>query len=199
MLGKIINYIAELKSGIILGSDQKHYTFHAKQWLDPKPPSIGSEVNFEIDHSAQVSAVYFTKPSNSHQILIYPPEYIALLQQEMRYSILDWFIKCIRHYARFNGRARRKEFWYFYLGQSILIILALLLDWLFGTRLLFYCSVAFSLILPSIAVTIRRLHDVNRSGWYSLMLILPLANFLVLFWLCSETKNTSNRWGAPAK
>ena len=105
-------------------------------------------------------------------------------------SPIHWYIKALKKYAVFNGRARRKEFWYFFLFQSIFFILflvagsviadsvveaglkeeiVLLLLWL-------YLLVNF---IPSLAVSIRRLHDVDRSGWYSLAPLIPWLNLLV--------------------
>lgn len=80
---------------------------------------------------------------------------------------MKWFVKCIRNYATFSGRARRCEYWYFALFQFIFMIVALCLDrMLFGavSGLWFYKLTALFLFLPGLAVTVRRLHDTGRSG-----------------------------------
>lgn len=84
---------------------------------------------------------------------------------------MKWFVKCIRNYVNFRGRARRAEYWYFTLFCFISMILAMILDMvLFGRPMVFYYCTALFLLLPSIAVSVRRLHDTGRSGkmllWY---------------------------------
>ena len=93
---------------------------------------------------------------------------------EANYGIMDWFKKGLRNYANFSGRARRKEYWYFVLVQMGLVIIAMILDAIiFNSETgLFYIVVALGLFLPGLAVTIRRLHDTSRSGWWFLLSIL---------------------------
>lgn len=121
---------------------------------------------------------------------------------EANYGILDWFKKALRNYTNFSGRARRKEYWYFVLVQMGLIIVAMILDAIiFNSETgLFYIVVALGLFLPGLAVTIRRLHDTSRSGWWFLLSILPLIGSIVLLvFLASDTKLETNQWGPPAK
>ena len=112
-------------------------------------------------------------------------------------SPIHWYIKALKKYAVFNGRARRKEFWYFFLFQSIFFILFLvagsavagfILFLVAGSaveaglpkeivRLLLWLYLLVNFI-PSLAVLVRRLHDVNRSGWYSLAPLMPWLNLL---------------------
>lgn len=199
MLGKIIEYSSHLNSGIILGNDQKNYPFQKKHWCGVQALSIGSEVNFEIDTTGQVSDVYPFNPPMSNHTIQSELEHVAIVQQEAKFGMIQWFIKSLKNYSNFHGRARRKEFWYFYLCQIILLIPAIILDIMLETYIVFYGIIAFALIIPSIAVSIRRLHDINRSGWYYLMLMIPFANFIVLFWFFTETQAQVNRWGPPAK
>ena len=121
---------------------------------------------------------------------------------EANYGILDWFKKALRNYTNFSGRARRKEYWYFVLVQMGLIIVAMILAAIiFNSETgLFYIVVALGLFLPGLAVTIRRLHDTSRSGWWFLLSILPLIGSIVLLvFLASDTKLETNQWGPPAK
>lgn len=130
---------------------------------------------------------------------------------EANFGILDWFKKALRNYTNFSGRARRKEYWYFVLVQMGLIIVAMILDAIiFNSETgLFYIVVALGLFLPGLAVTIRRLHDTSRSGWWHdtsrsgwwfLLSILPLIGSIVLLvFLASDTKLETNQWGPPAK
>lgn len=121
---------------------------------------------------------------------------------EANYGIMDWFKKGLRNYANFSGRARRKEYWYFVLVQMGLVIIAMILDAIiFNSEIgLFYIVVALGLFLPGLAVTIRRLHDTSRSGWWFLISILPLiGSIILLVFLASDTKFETNQWGPPAK
>ena len=121
---------------------------------------------------------------------------------EANYGIIDWFKKGLRNYANFSGRARRKEYWYFVLVQMGLVIIAMILDAIiFNSEIgLFYIVVALGLFLPGLAVTIRRLHDTSRSGWWFLISILPLiGSIILLVFLASDTKLETNQWGPPAK
>ena len=121
---------------------------------------------------------------------------------EANYGIMDWFKKGLRNYTNFSGRARRKEYWYFVLVQMGLVIIAMILDAIiFNSEIgLFYIVVALGLFLPGLAVTIRRLHDTNRSGWWFLISILPLiGSIILLVFLASDTKFETNQWGPPAK
>ena len=87
---------------------------------------------------------------------------------------MSWFIKCLKQYADFKGRARRKEYWYFVLFASIISLITYGLDWIFNTQITypyfnsgwFNITVSVLLILPSLAVVVRRLHDVNKSAWF---------------------------------
>ncbi|MGO2386885.1 MAG: DUF805 domain-containing protein [Psychrobacter sp.] len=121
---------------------------------------------------------------------------------EANYGIIDWFKKGMRNYTNFSGRARRKEYWYFFLVQVGVMITAMLLDAIvFSSETgLFYIVVVLGLFLPGLAVTIRRLHDTSRSGWWFLIGVVPLiGSIILLVFLVSNTKPETNKWGLPAK
>lgn len=83
---------------------------------------------------------------------------------------MDHFIGCIKRYADFTGRARRQEFWMYVLVYFLLSLAVSLVDYVLGTGIL---GLVFSLglLLPTIAVTARRLHDIDRSGWWQLIIL----------------------------
>ena len=97
---------------------------------------------------------------------------------------MRWFIKCIRQYSDFNGRARRKEFWMFYLVQFFLGLIFFTADFLlfflpsdgFPILTMLYVTAIF---FPALAVTVRRLHDVGKSGWWYL-------KFCAIIWLAAS-------------
>ena len=72
---------------------------------------------------------------------------------------MKWFVKCLRNYVSFEGRARRSEFWYFVLFSFLFLLVARIID-----ALLFKGTALLSLLLPYISVSVRRLHDTGRSG-----------------------------------
>lgn len=121
-------------------------------------------------------------------------------------SYFDWYVKCLRQYADFKGRARRKEYWMFTLFNSIFAILAMIIDNVIGIANpetgygLFYIIYAILMFLPSLAVVVRRLHDVGKSGVMFFISIIPLVGaiwLLVLF--CTDSQNKSNKWGVNPK
>lgn len=80
---------------------------------------------------------------------------------------MRWFIKCLRNYATFKGRARRAEYWYYTLFLALTLTAVMLLATIcFGKAagMIAYYLCALALFMPSLAVTVRRLHDINRSG-----------------------------------
>jgi uncharacterized membrane protein YhaH (DUF805 family) len=98
-----------------------------------------------------------------------------------------------RNYANFNGRAARSEYWWFVLFSFLVSAVLTLID---GSGLL---SGIWSLIvlLPSLAVGARRLHDTDRSGWWLLIMLVPLIGFIVLIWFFVTRGNDGpNRFGA---
>ena len=85
-------------------------------------------------------------------------------------------------------------------SHFIVIFIATILDSiLFGNPALFYTVVALGLFIPSLAVAVRRMHDIGKSGWLLLITIIPLIGLIVIFWLATETKQEINQWGQPAK
>lgn len=119
---------------------------------------------------------------------------------------LNWYFAALRKYAVFHGRARRKEFWYFFLFFVIFVWLAMFLDVVLGTfsmeletGLLSGCfSVAMA--VPYVAVSVRRLHDTDRSGWWFLIQLIPIVGtiwYLVL--LVLDGQPGENRFGSDPK
>lgn len=114
---------------------------------------------------------------------------------------MSYFMDAItKHYADFSGRARRTEYWMFTLFYGLALLAALLFDSLLGTIALFYVIAIFGLFFPSLAVTVRRLHDVGKSGWFLLINLIPFVGaiwFLVL--MCTDGNPTNNEYGPNPK
>lgn len=117
-----------------------------------------------------------------------------------QYNPIDWFIKALRNYTNFSGRARRKEYWYFTLISSIFYIVAIIIDFsIFGHESFGYYLMCLIFIIPAVSASVRRLHDTGRSGWFALIWLIPIVNFIMLFLLANDTKQETNQWGEPAK
>ncbi|WP_432450441.1 DUF805 domain-containing protein [Aliiroseovarius marinus] len=107
---------------------------------------------------------------------------------------------CFQNYVTFSGRAIRSEYWWFTLFIIIAsIVLGLVDGAVFGWGNLFSpLSDLFSLatILPSLAVTSRRLHDIDKSAWWMLLILVPLIGWIVLiYWMCQPGTQGPNQFG----
>ncbi|WP_298158337.1 DUF805 domain-containing protein [Brevundimonas sp.] len=104
----------------------------------------------------------------------------------------------LQKYVVFEGRASRSEFWYFTLAAFCAYVVSSILDsLLFGSSIgLLYTVTVLGLILPSLAVQVRRLHDTGRSGWWVLIVLVPLVGaILLIVWFCQEGKSEDNPYG----
>ena len=122
-------------------------------------------------------------------------------KHEEQYNPIDWFVKSLKNYANFSGRARRKEYWFFILVQFGVILIASVIDSIiFKKPSVLYMLTALALFIPSLAVSVRRLHDIGKSGWWYLICLIPLIGaILLIVWFATETKPETNQWGKPAK
>ncbi len=112
---------------------------------------------------------------------------------------MDWYLAVLKKYAVFSGRARRKEYW-MYLLISFVISLSLgFVDKLLGTA---FFSIAYGLavFIPGFAVTVRRLHDTGRSGWWILIGFIPFIGLIVLLvFTATDGDKGSNEYGSNPK
>jgi uncharacterized membrane protein YhaH (DUF805 family) len=91
-----------------------------------------------------------------------------------------WKVVVLERYAQFTGRAGRAEYWWFFLANLILFAILGVLSRASTIFEILYAVVALALLVPSIAVGIRRLHDTGRSGWWILIGLVPIVGFIVL-------------------
>jgi len=105
---------------------------------------------------------------------------------------------CFRKYAVFSGRASRSEYWFFVLFQLLLFVSVMILDGLAfrGSVAVFTTLAWLLLILPGFAVTVRRLHDIDMSGWWIWISFVPLiGSIFLLVWMCRRGTQGPNRFG----
>ena len=113
---------------------------------------------------------------------------------------MNWYIGCWKKFADFNGRARRQEYWMFALFNFIASVVLQVVDGILGTAGALAGLYSLAVLIPSLAVTARRLHDTDRSGWMMLISLIPLVGAIVLLvFLCSDSKPGENRFGANPK
>ncbi len=119
---------------------------------------------------------------------------------------MNWYLKVLRQYADFNGRARRKEYWMFFLFNIIFSFALGMIDGVVGTH-----STQFGLgllgglyslfiLIPSLAVGVRRLHDRNLSGWMLLIALIPIVGAIILIVIfATEGTPGDNKYGPNPK
>lgn len=119
---------------------------------------------------------------------------------------MNWYLQVLKKYAEFGGRARRKEYWMFALFNVIFLIVAIILDNVLGTTIgdlpygVFYFLYALAVLLPGLAVGVRRLHDVGKSGWMMLIGLIPLIGAIwLLVLVCTDSQVGTNKWGENPK
>jgi len=119
---------------------------------------------------------------------------------------MNWFLLALKKYATFSGRAQRAEYWYFYLFYLLIFIGLSMVDGITGS---FNAAAgigllgglySLALVIPSLAVGVRRLHDTGRSGWWLLIGLIPLIGVLVLlFFFVQDSAPTDNGYGPNPK
>jgi len=126
---------------------------------------------------------------------------------------MQWYLKVLKQYADFSGRARRTEFWMFVLFNLLAVIVLSIIDVLIGTASFTATSTGFAtggglltslyqlaVLIPSLAVGARRLHDTGRSGWWQLLALIPLVGAIILIvWWATEGHAGANEYGMNPK
>ncbi|HTY24796.1 MAG TPA: DUF805 domain-containing protein [Desulfomonilaceae bacterium] len=119
---------------------------------------------------------------------------------------MSWYIGCFKKYATFAGRARRKEYWFFVLFNFIAFFIAALLDNLLKLNFenlnygWIYTIYALAVIIPSLAVGVRRLHDLGKSGWWLFISLIPLVGGIwLLVLMCTDSQPGDNKYGPNPK
>ncbi|MGX2970105.1 DUF805 domain-containing protein [Ursidibacter sp. B-7004-1] len=106
---------------------------------------------------------------------------------------MNWYLAVLKKYATFTGRARRKEYWMFALFNFIFLVLLSIVDEVLGTQGVFSAIYLLATFLPNLAVSIRRLHDTGRSGWWLLISFIPLVGAIVLIIFMCMDSQTGNQ------
>lgn len=119
---------------------------------------------------------------------------------------MKWYFQVLSKYAVFAGRARRKEYWMFNLIHGVIIFVLygseLLIERFapIGSIALIQALYVVATLVPLVAVSVRRLHDTNRNGWWFLLFLVPLVNLILVFWfMTQDSQPGENRFGPNPK
>lgn len=118
---------------------------------------------------------------------------------------MNWYLQGFKRSFDFGGRSRRKEYWYFTLFSVIVTLILAVSDSLLNTYNadlgmgLLGGIYAMITIIPNFSLTFRRLHDVNKSAWWLLILLIPLIGIIVLLVFCCQDSKEKNEYGMSPK
>jgi uncharacterized membrane protein YhaH (DUF805 family) len=105
----------------------------------------------------------------------------------------------LKNYAGFNGRARRTEYWMFVLINFVIGIVLEIIGALIKTQIIYYLY-SLAVLIPSLAVGVRRLHDIGKSGWWLLIGLIPIVGWILLIvWAATPGQSGSNQYGPDPK
>lgn len=108
---------------------------------------------------------------------------------------MNWYLTVLKNYANFKGRARRKEYWWFTLFSFLISFFIGFIEGAFGLPAVVSSIYGLLILIPSIAVAVRRLHDIDCSGWWLLLGLVPVVNLLLIIPMCLKGTEGENRFG----
>jgi uncharacterized membrane protein YhaH (DUF805 family) len=113
---------------------------------------------------------------------------------------VNWYLAVLKNYAGFTGRARRTEYWMFFLINLIIVIVLDVIGMVIKVSTLLGGIYGLAVLIPSLAVGVRRLHDTGRSGWWLLIGLIPLVGSIILIvFMATEGQPGNNQYGPNPK
>jgi uncharacterized membrane protein YhaH (DUF805 family) len=109
---------------------------------------------------------------------------------------MHYYVEAIKKYMDFEGRASRKAYWMFYLIHMAFVIGIYLLEWILNTNALILLIYGLLIFFPSLSVSVRRLHDIGKSGWWVLITLVPFIGAIILIvFLALRSQPGVNQYG----
>jgi uncharacterized membrane protein YhaH (DUF805 family) len=119
---------------------------------------------------------------------------------------MEWYLLVLKRYAEFNGRSRRKEYWMFTLYNIVIFLVLYIAGFVTlertGISMVFFGLAfiyALAILVPNLAVSVRRLHDIDKSGWWILLAFVPVVSLALIVLMCLEGTPGDNRFGPNPK
>ncbi len=112
-------------------------------------------------------------------------------------NLVNSFKAVVTNYVGFTGRASRGEFWWYYLAYIIIYIILTIVEGLIGLALVLTGLYTLALLLPTLAVSFRRLHDTGRSAWWLLIAFVPIVGFIVLIYFYIQPSQDGDNEHGP--
>lgn len=114
---------------------------------------------------------------------------------------MEWYLKVLKNYVGFQGRARRKEYWMFFLFNFIIVLVLSVLQIILRIHYSILTDLySLAVLLPSLAVSVRRLHDTGKSGWWILIGVIPIiGDIILLIFYCLDGDANENKYGPNPK
>ncbi len=213
MRGDIIRAAAQSEPGEIRGEDARTYTYDFNELRSGAEGLTGARVNFLTDGDRARDIYVLSAPGLIARSLTSVGEDMPMRALKAK-SLWAYFVDCIfRKYAVFSGRARRREFWGFWLFGSLFAGAAMAIDLTAFSEIDLARSpltweiampstgaLAVLLLLPSFSVAVRRLHDQKITGWVFLIFFaIPIGPLIILFLMLFDGFKAPNRHGASPK
>lgn len=172
-----------------------------------KVPASKAEIKcpqcgFKQEGSTECSkcGIIFNKFHESEEMEDAPSSDVNTLASPQKKKKVNWYFEVIKKYAVFGGRAHRKEYWIFNL-YNIIILLALgFIEGLFGSPGIIGVLYSLAVLIPGLAVQVRRLHDTNRSGWWLFIAFVPIIGVIIIFiFMLQDSQTGDNEYGPNPK
>lgn len=107
--------------------------------------------------------------------------------------MFHWYVKVLKNYANFNGRARRREYWYFALMNVVIAVVLNIAAYMLPVLVILSPIYTLATLVPGIAVGVRRMHDTGKSGWF---ILVPVYNLVLA---CTAGTKGANQYGSDPK
>jgi uncharacterized membrane protein YhaH (DUF805 family) len=188
--GTILDFSIQNNSGVISAEDGERYNFTGADWKSDKAPAVKQVVDFSIEEK-NAKEIYLVSSGSS----VNTDGVNNVLEKAKQIQGMEFFIRAYQNYANFKGRDTRQQYWMFYLFYMIVTVILSIVDAIIGIDIFSTIFILGSLV-PSIAIATRRLHDIGKSGWWQLIILIPLVGVIVLIvFLAKQGTYGENQYG----